>query len=247
MCNFGQALHDAQLANIGWQLVLYKDDIASAFLNLPAHPIWQIQQVVVVDGKLHIVWQLVFGNWASPCIWCVISGLICWIAIWKFLIPGLFVYMDNFFGWDHEDKMIFYHRQWWPEWQVKLLQFWEYILCPFDDKKQKHGRELKIIGFWIKVEDGSISLPLSSITNVVDKMNQFLSTPNQKPLLWDWQCLVGHLNWFLNVLPWGHPVLSELYHKISGKSLSSCGVFINAEAKLNLVWLASIIPRSIGI
>ena len=58
---------------------------------------------------------------------------------------------------------------------------------------------------------------------------------------------MGHLNWLLNVLPWGHPAFSELYHKISGKSLSLCGVFINAEVKSNLVWLASIIPRPIGI
>ena len=123
MCDFGQALHDAWLANIGWQLVLYKDNVTSAFLNPPAHPIWQIWQVVVVDGKLQIIQQLVFRNRASPYIWCIISGLICWIVIWKFLILSLFVYMDNFFGWDYKDKMIFYHGQWQPEWQVKLLQF----------------------------------------------------------------------------------------------------------------------------
>ena len=54
----------------------------------------------------------------------------------------------------------------------------------------------------------------------------------------------------LRTLPFpdgGCPVLSELYHKTSGKSLSSRGVFINAEVKLNLLWLASITPRSIGI
>jgi hypothetical protein len=75
------SLHDAQLANTGCQLILYKDDVASAFLNLPAHPIWQIRQVMVVDGKLQIVQWLIFGNRASPRVWCVISGLMCWIAI----------------------------------------------------------------------------------------------------------------------------------------------------------------------
>jgi hypothetical protein len=62
MHDFGQSLHDAQLVNIGRRLVLFKDDVASAFLNLPAHPIWQIQQIVIVDGKLHILRRLVFGN-----------------------------------------------------------------------------------------------------------------------------------------------------------------------------------------
>jgi hypothetical protein len=79
--------------------------------------------------------------------------------------------------------MIFYHRQWWPGQQVKLLHFWEYISCSFDDEKQKHGRQLKIIGFWVNIEDGSISLPPSSIIDIVEKINQFLSTPNWKPLL----------------------------------------------------------------
>src|ERR1700677_4366932 len=99
MHDFGQSLHDARLANVGHQLILYKDDVASAFLNLPAHPIWQIWQVVVVDGKLQIVHQLIFGNRASPRVWCVISGLMCWIAIRKFSILDLFVYMDDFYGW----------------------------------------------------------------------------------------------------------------------------------------------------
>jgi hypothetical protein len=201
MHDFGQSLHDARVANVGRQLILYKDDVASAFLNLPAHPIWQIRQVAVVDGKLNIVHRFVFGNRASPRVWCIISGLICWIGIRKFMILDLFVYMDDFFGWDYEDDMVYYRGQWRPGRQVKLLQFWEHISCPFDDKKQKHGRELKIIGFWLNIEDGSISLPPSSIADIVDKINQFLSTPNRKPLLREWQRLAGHLNWLLNVLP----------------------------------------------
>jgi hypothetical protein len=67
------------------------------------------------------------------------------------------------------------------------------------------------------------------------------------PLLRDWQRIAGHINWVLNVLPWGHPALSELYHKNGGKIHSSRGIFINAEVKSNLMWLASIISRSIGI
>jgi hypothetical protein len=186
MHDFGQTLHDAHLANIERRLVLYKDDVVSAFLNLPAHPLWQIQQIAVVDGKLQIVCRLIFGNRASLQVWCVISGLICWIAIQKFSILDLFIYMDDFYGWDYEDNIIFYHGQWWPNQQVTLLQFWEYISCPFDDEKQKHGWQFKIIGFWVNIEDGSISLSPSSVTNILEKIDQFISTLNQKPLLRDW-------------------------------------------------------------
>jgi hypothetical protein len=74
MHDFGQCLHDTRAANPGRQLVV-KDDVASAFLNLPAHPIWQLRQTVTIDGKLYIVRHLVFGNQASPHIWCALSGL----------------------------------------------------------------------------------------------------------------------------------------------------------------------------
>jgi hypothetical protein len=52
-----------------------------------------------------------------------------------------------------------------------LLHFWEYVSCPFDDEKQKHGRQFKIIGFWINIEDGTISLSPSSVTDIVEKIN----------------------------------------------------------------------------
>ena len=52
---FSQALCQARLKNPIVDLVLYKSDVASAFLNLPAHPLWQLQQVVSVDRKRYIV------------------------------------------------------------------------------------------------------------------------------------------------------------------------------------------------
>ncbi|KAJ6559127.1 hypothetical protein DFH09DRAFT_922034, partial [Mycena vulgaris] len=54
MHDFGQALHDARLANPGREIVLFKSDVQGAFLNLPAHPLWQLHQVVEVDGVLQI-------------------------------------------------------------------------------------------------------------------------------------------------------------------------------------------------
>jgi hypothetical protein len=55
MRTFGQTLHDARAANPGKRLVTFKSDVASAFLNLPAHPIFQLRQVVQIEGKLFIV------------------------------------------------------------------------------------------------------------------------------------------------------------------------------------------------
>ena len=61
MHTFSQALYDAIANNPAKEIITFKSDIASAFLNLPAHPLWQIRQIVIVDGKGHVVRRLVFG------------------------------------------------------------------------------------------------------------------------------------------------------------------------------------------
>jgi hypothetical protein len=51
----------------------------------------------------------------------------------------------------------------------------------------------------------------------------------------------------LNVLPWGRPALSKLYHKTAGKVHSHAKIYLNAMVINNLSWLAPTIPNSIGI
>jgi len=247
MRSFGQTLHDAKENNPKRRLVTFKSDVATAFLNLPAHPLWQLRQIVVVDGRLHIVRRLVFGNRASPRCWCAVSGLMCWIASKKLDITGLHVYMDDFFGWDFADSLVQYHGRHRPQRQVQLLVLWEFLACPFEDRKQDHGEQLKIIGFWVDINLGTISIPPPSIIDLINKIEEFLGTSNRKPTLRAWQRLGGHLNWALNVLPWGRPALSELYRKMSGKEHPSAGIHINATVRSDLSWLKSELPRSIGI
>jgi len=155
--------------------------------------------------------------------------------------------MDDFFGLDFEGSEVFYHGKLCPKSQVQLLLFWEFISCPFEDKKQEFGPELKVIGFWVDANRGSISLALDSISDIQGQICGFLNHPSWSPALRDWQQLAGHLNWLLNVLPWGRPALSELYRKIRGKLNSWRGVYYNAEVIANLMWLHDVIPRSIGV
>lgn len=130
---------------------------------------------------------------------------------------------------------------------MQFLLLWESFSCPFKDRKQEHGEVLKIIGFWVDINTGSISLPPASIPDIVAKIDHFLATPDRSPALHPWQCLAGRLNWMLNVLPWGHPALTEMYRKISGKSWSHCRIPINAAVIADLTWLKNIIPSAIGI
>jgi len=246
MHSFGQALCEARALYPQQTLITFKSDVTSAFLNLPAHPLWQLRQVVKVDDKLYIVRRLVFGNRASPRCWCAVSGLICWIAIRKINILGLHVYMDDFFGWSLADDLVYFHGRLRPRRQVQLLSLWEDISCPFENKKQDHGEVLKIIGFFVDINRGTITLTPDTISDIISKIHSFLETVDRQPRLRDWQRLGGHLNWFLNVLPWGRPALSELYRKTSAKTRDP-KIFINATVRAELTWLAEIIPKAIGV
>jgi hypothetical protein len=92
-----------------------------------------------------------------------------------------------------------------------------------------------------------LSLPPSSITDIVERINTFISAKDRKLPLREWQRLGGHINWLLNVLPWGRPAITELYRKTSGKSLASGSIFLNKQVIADLSWLASVIPKSSGI
>ena len=43
---FGQALCDARSSNPHHTLITFKSGVASAFLNLPAHPLWQLVKLL---------------------------------------------------------------------------------------------------------------------------------------------------------------------------------------------------------
>ena len=111
--------------------------------------------------------------------------------------------MDDFFGWSFADDLVSFHGRLRPRRQVQLLSLWEHISCPFEDKKQDHGDILKIIAFFVDINRGTITLSPDTITDIISKIHLFLNTADRQPRLRDWQRLGGHLNWLLNVLPWG--------------------------------------------
>ncbi|KAJ3791456.1 hypothetical protein GGU11DRAFT_694442, partial [Lentinula aff. detonsa] len=160
---------------------------------------------------------MVFGGRAIPRTWCAFASLILWILVRKLDIVGLHMYMDDFFGWDFDDNCAFFRGRLRPKRQIQLLIFWEYINCPYEDRKQDSGACLKIIGFFININIGSISITDSSVNDLVSRINSFLDHPQRKPILRDWLQLAGHINWAFNVLPWGRPALTELYAKVDNK------------------------------
>ncbi|KNZ72642.1 hypothetical protein J132_02235 [Termitomyces sp. J132] len=86
-----------------------------------------------------------------------------------------------------------------------------------------------------------------SILDIISKIHSFIDTPSCCPTLWIWQCLAGHINWLLNVLPWGCPALTEMYQKIAGKTTMHAGIHLNHEVITDMEWLIETIPESIGV
>ena len=97
------------------------------------------------------------------------------------------------------------------------------------------------------INNGTIILPPSSIDDIIQKIPNFLTTQSHKPLLHKWQHLSGHLNWMLNVLPWGCPTLSKMYYKVGGKAWAYCGIFVNTEVQNDLTWPQCVILQAISV
>ena len=247
MRTFGQVIFNAKRAHPNDDLVTWKSDVSSAFLNLPAHPIYQLRQVVDIDGIWRLIHCLVFGNRASPRCWCSVSGLMCWIGIKKFAIKDLHDFMDDFFSWALASDLILYKGISRPRSQTRLLMFWDEIGCPWKEKKQEFGKELKIIGFYVDINRGTLTLTDETISIVLDAVRTFLATPGRRPSLREWLRIGGHLNWVFNVLPLGRPALGEFYRKIAGKNHMNAGVALNADVVRNLEWLVEVIPKAIGV
>ncbi|KAJ3753227.1 hypothetical protein EV360DRAFT_2008, partial [Lentinula raphanica] len=174
-------------------------------------------------------------------------SLILWILVQKFDIVGLHIYMDDFSGWDFADNLIMFHGRLRPRCQVLLLIFWDSIRCPYEDEKQDAGPCLKIIGFFVNICTGTISITDDSIRDLVEQIQIFLNHSSWKPPLCHWLRLCEHINWALNVLPWTRPALTELYSKIDNKMGMGSGVPLNVAVRESLTWLMETLPRSIGV
>ena len=62
------------------QFVVFKTDISQAYHRIPVHPLWQLFQIVTIDGVHHVDWNNNFGNCAASGLWGSLMGLVLWIA-----------------------------------------------------------------------------------------------------------------------------------------------------------------------
>ena len=89
MIHLGEGLLCRHRTNPLQSLIIYKSDVAEAYRLLPMHPMWQIKQIVTIDGERDIDRNNCFGGQGSPGIYISFNGLVTWIAKRVVLIDDL--------------------------------------------------------------------------------------------------------------------------------------------------------------
>lgn len=230
-------------------LWLFKSDVSNAYRHLPMHPLWQIRQIVKIANRCHVDWCCCFGSRGSPDIWTSFICLVLWIAIHVKLIELLLAFMDDHFSFDPAHALVYYppYDAFFPDKQVRLLQLWDEIGIRHSKSKQVFGTDLTIIGFHVDSSAMTISLPSTSLQDLVDHIRAFCLAPQRRHSLRDWQRLLGWINWALNVQPLLRPALQSSYEKIRGRSNSFAQIYINRRVRTDLLWAADILRACSGL
>lgn len=137
------------------------------------------------------------------------------------------------------------YGEFYPQKQARLLCLWDYLGIPHAKKKQIYGRSIKIIGFQVSLDDLSIAIDDTSRQEHARSIRAFI-LQRQQPLF-EWQRLLGWMNWFLNVDPLLRPALQSSYAKIRGKSVRNAPIPLNKSVRKDLHWFADQIEASNGI
>lgn len=214
------------------------------------HPLWQIKQIVDVNGEKRVDRFLCFGSRGSPDIWNTFESLVIWIAIHKYGILGLLNYMDDAHGLDPARILAFYAKygRYMPPKQAALLGLWDDLGIPHSDEKQVFGRQLTIIGFHVDSEAMTITLPDAQRRDLVANIRAFLDdTDRRRHTLREWQRLLGWINWGLNIQPLLRPALQSSYEKIKHRARPLAPIYLNREVRRDLSWIADRFEAHSGV
>ena len=235
----------------GTKLILFKSDVSAAYRRLPLHPLWQVKQIITVDGFRHVDHCTSFGGRGSCRDYTAFMGLVLWIAIFIKLISDLFSYIDDNFGFDEEGNVLWYepYQCYYPTKQTKLLKLWDEISLPHEKAKQEYAPVLRIIGFMVDPELMRVCMDEEDRTRLIQRVTDFTVTApgGTCRTLREFQQVAGWINWSFNVFPLLKPALSNVYAKIGGKSESHAKIFVSKAVVDNLNWFKFHVDRSDGV
>jgi hypothetical protein len=218
MRTLGKALRRAHKSNYPNPLLLWKSDVSRAYRLIPMHPLWQLQQIVTIDGFRYVDRCNFFGGRAGCCLFCTFMALVLWIAQHVFGLSDLLAYVDDNFSWELAHHTIFYHpyHKFLPEKQGRLLLLWDQLRIPHEERKQEYGVKLKIIGYYVDAQSMQISMEPESQHDLLKAIHTFCHDRDpRRRTLREFQCMAGWINWGLNIQPRLHPGLATMYKKMS--------------------------------
>ncbi|KAJ6504436.1 hypothetical protein DFH09DRAFT_1335320 [Mycena vulgaris] len=231
------------------KLVVWKSDVSQAYRHLPVHILWQLKQVVTIDGQRHIDRCNNFGNRGAARIWTSFMALVAWITN-RHKIRGK-LYVDDTFSADLASDMRYYapHRKFFPTPQTKTLWLWDEIKLDHELPKQLHGEELPIIGVEVDPNTMTFTLPESKRAELLAGVEEFCRIPigGRRHPLSKFRQLAGWVNWALNVYPLLKLALSNVYAKMKGKKNSDATIFVNRAVLRDLAWFCEHVRNSTGV
>jgi hypothetical protein len=248
LCDFGRILRNVHKKFGNVKLVAFKSDVSRAYCLLPVHPLWQIQQIVTIDGHRHVNRCNHFGNRAAGRVWGCFIGLVLWIAIFIKGLNDLLGYIDDDFSWEFESNVLWYkpYHKYFPTKQCRLLKLWDELGIPHEEKKQVFGSPLTIIGLDVDPNIMTITMPLQARDNLILAICTFACEGRRHPLR-EFQSLAGWINWALNAYPLFRPGLSVMYAKMSGKDKPHQPIWVSRSLVRELIWIVDHIQQSNGV
>jgi hypothetical protein len=232
-------------------LVLFKSDVSAAYRRLPLHPLWQIKQIVTVDGERHVDRCTSFGGRGSCRDYTAFMGLVIWLALFIKFITDLFGYIDDNFSFDEEGNVLWYEPYgcYYPAKQTKLLELWDEIDLPHEKSKQEYAPVLRIIGFMVDPNRMRVSMDEEDRTRLLERVSEFtaIAPGGTRRTLREFQQLAGWINWSFNVFPLLKPALSNIYAKIGGKNQTHAKIFVSKAVVQDLTWFQSHVRLSNGV
>ncbi|KZW01960.1 DNA/RNA polymerase [Exidia glandulosa HHB12029] len=234
------------------ELVMFKSDVQDAYRLLPMDPMWQIKQIITIDGQRHVDRCCTIGNrWAMQ-IFNAWMGLVIWIAINVKGITDLFAYVDDGFGFERKGVTLYYkpYDTWYPAKQVRLLWLWDELGIPHKKSKQLYGDVLTIIGFDVDPNRMCVTISDNRRADLIAALESFIRLPanaRRRHSLREYYRLAGWCNWVLNVFPLLRPGMCELYAKMAGKSSIHAQIQVNSALVRELGWMIEHLKTAEGV
>jgi hypothetical protein len=249
--NLVGALHRYRKEHPNTALVMFKSDVSAAYRQLPLHSLWQIKQIITIDGVRHVDRNTEFGGRGSCRAYTAFMGLVLWIAIFIKSLPDVFGYIDDNFSFEEEGNVAWYapYQCYYPSKQTQLLSLWDEIGLPHEKSKQEYAPALRVIGFIVDPGLMRVSMDDSDKTQLTQRVTGFIATApgGTRRTLREFQQLAGWINWSFNVFPLLKPALSNVYAKISGKSESHAKIFVSKAVVRDLEWFLAHVKQSDGV